>query len=257
MMIPLKKTVLLALLSMMTSMSACAVLNGGTETGTGTDTETKQPIVYTPFVLDVSDSSYETNEQQTTVTVSKDAVNTVKKELFGDNLSWRGNGYGVYDPETDSFNETLLEAIKNCGVTTLRYPGGIEGDYFIWHETIGEDRELQMDPFSSQYPTYYAGGDGKKYYPYFGLEEFMEMCTQIGIEAVVQLNAGTGTPKDAADLVRWCEEHNYPVSSYAIGNEVHFAEERVMFTRSTKTPEEYIDFANEVYAELGELADTV
>ncbi|MBQ2733545.1 MAG: hypothetical protein IJF74_05235 [Clostridia bacterium] len=221
------------------------------------ETEPPSPVIDAPaFVLDVSGKAYELNDKHTTVKVSLDAVNTVKKELFGDNISWRGEGYGIYDKDTDTFNSTLVEMVKKAGITTLRYPGGIEGDYFRWQETIGDDRVPQIDPFSKDYPTY-ASVNGVKYYPYFGWEEFMRLCEATETEAIVQLNAGTGTPKEAADLVRWCIDNGYPVSSYAIGNEVNFAEERVAGVRSTKTPEEYIAFSNEVYEQLGSLADDI
>ena len=175
MIISLKSLKLPIFLNVSEAMSAC----GNTESDIVPQADHTE---YTPFAADLSDTHTETNEEQTKVKVSTYAVNTVKKELFGDNISWRGNGYGVYNAEIGRFNEKLLDAIKNSGVTTLRYPGGIEGDYFIWHETIGEDRKLQIDPFSSQYPIY-APADGGKYYPSFGWEEFMEMCIKLGAEA--------------------------------------------------------------------------
>ena len=207
------------------------------------------------FVLDIS-GSYAKHSEKAVYTFYDEAVNTVKKEIFGDNLAWRGNGYGVYDPQTKSFNEKLVEAIKNSGVTNIRYPGGIEGDYFIWHETIGTSRKTQIDPFSDSYPTN-APKSGVKYYPFFGFDEFFELCRLAEVEPVVQLNAGTGTAKEAADLVKYCIEKGIDVSSFAIGNEVHFKAEPVDGVRSTKTADEYIAFANEVYAELGALADEV
>ncbi|MBQ7010697.1 MAG: hypothetical protein IJN63_03235 [Clostridia bacterium] len=256
-------------LSLCVALPLCACTGNIADTpNTSTDITSDPPIsgsaavtepVITPlpsYTLDLSSSAYVTHEKNTTVKASSKAVNTVKKELFGDNISWRGNGYGIYDPQTDSFNSKLIDAIQSCGITTLRYPGGIEGDFFTWHETVGKDRKPQIDPFSKDYPTY-ASINGVKYYPSFGWEEFMRLCIEAKAEAVVQLNAGTGTPKEAADLVKWCIENNYPVSSYAIGNEVNFAEERVAGVRSTKTPEEYVAFANEVYSQLGELADNI
>ena len=208
------------------------------------------------FVLDISGKQYVKNAEKAVYTFKNEAVNTVKKEIFGDNLAWRGNGYGVYDPQTKSFNEKLVEAIKNSGVTNIRYPGGIEGDFFIWHQTVGNSRKAQVDPFSDSYPTN-AATSGVKYYPFFGFDEFFELCRLAEVEPVVQLNAGTGTAKEAADLVKYCLEKGIDVSSFAIGNEVHFKAEPVDGITSTKTAEQYIDFANEVYAELGALADEV
>ncbi|MBQ2732524.1 MAG: hypothetical protein IJF74_00040 [Clostridia bacterium] len=258
-----KRALSLVLLACMllAAFSSCAD-NTPPEQTTEPPVTTDEITTYTPpadlsaFVANIESSAFETHTKQTTVKISTEAVNTVKKELFGDNLSWRGNGYGIYNDKTDSFNKYILEAITACGITTLRYPGGIEGDYFIWHETIGNNRKPQIDPFSTSYPTY-AKTDGVKYLPTFGWEEFMELCKELGIEAVVQLNAGTGTPKEAADLIKWCIENNYPVSSYAIGNEVNFEAEPVPGVRHTKTPEEYIEFANEVYELIGDLADEI
>ena len=207
------------------------------------------------FSLDIG-GRYPLLDKKTSVTFENTAVNTVKKEIFGDNLAWRGNGYGVYDPQTKSFNMKLVEAIKKSGVTNIRYPGGIEGDFFIWHETVGTSRKLQMDPFSDSYPTN-APVSGLKYYPHFGFDEFFELCRLANVEPVVQLNAGTGSAKDAADLVKYCLDKGIEVSSFAIGNEVNFKAEPVEGVRSTKTPEEYIAFAKEVYAELGDLANEV
>ena len=208
------------------------------------------------FNADISGSAYKTYSRETTATVKNNAINTVKKELFGDNLSNRGNGYGVYLPETDSFNEKLVEAIKKSGVTTLRFPGGTQGDYMIWHEMIGTDRKAQIDPFSASYPTNTAK-NGELFYPYFGWEEFMELCEVLGVEAVVQLNAGNGTAEDAAALIKWCEDNGYPVSSYCIGNEVNMNIENVDGMKVSKTPEQYIEFANKVYEEIGSLADDI
>ena len=208
------------------------------------------------FNADISGSAYKTYSRETTARVKNNAVNTVKKELFGDNLSNRGNGYGIYKPESDSFNTKLVEAIKKSGVTTLRYPGGTQGDYMIWHEMIGSDRKLQIDPFSASYPTN-AAKNGELFYPAFGWEEFMELCEMLGVEAVVQLNAGNGTAEDAAALIKWCEENDYPVSSYCIGNEVNMNIENVAGMKVSKTPEQYIAFSNKVYEELGSLADDI
>lgn len=208
------------------------------------------------FNADISGSAYKTYSRETTAKVKNNAINTVKKELFGDNLSNRGNGYGVYKPESDSFNTKLVEAIKKSGVTTLRYPGGTQGDYMIWHEMIGSDRKMQIDPFSASYPTNTAK-NGELFYPYFGWEEFMELCQTLGVEAVVQLNAGNGTPEDAAALIKWCEDNGYPVSSYCVGNEVNMNIENVDGMKVSKTPDEYIAFTNKVYEELGGLADDV
>ena len=42
--------------------------------------------------------------------------------------------------------------------------------------------------------------------------------------------------------MRHCLDNGLDVASFAVGNEVHFAEERVAGVTVTKTPEEYIAF---------------
>ncbi|MBQ7011837.1 MAG: hypothetical protein IJN63_09040 [Clostridia bacterium] len=265
----MKKRVLALILASLIAASACGCTGtppsvteppstDPTDAPASTDAPETEPPEETlkAFNADISGSAYKTYSRETTATVRENAVNTVKKELFGDNLSNRGNGYGVYIPETDSFNTKLVEAIKRSGVTTLRYPGGTQGDYLIWHEMIGSDRKMQIDPFSASYPTN-AQKNGELFYPAFGWEEFMELCSLLGVEAVVQLNAGNGTAEDAAALIKWCEDNGYPVSSYCIGNEVNMNLENVEGMKVSKTPEQYIEFANKVYEGIGSLADDI
>jgi len=208
------------------------------------------------FVLDLKKADTYTYSERTAAFTVQKTLNSVRREIFGDQLSWRGNGYGIYNSETDSFDCELTERIKNCGVTGLRYPGGTQGDYFIWHETIGKNRIPQIDPFSKEYPVE-AEISGKRIYPHFGWDEFIRFCSLTGLDAIVQLNAGNGTPKDAAELVRYCESKNLKVSSYCLGNEVNMKLKHVDGITVDKTPEEYVAFANEFFYELGDLRNRI
>jgi hypothetical protein len=49
------------------------------------------------------------------------------------------DGYGVWDEANQCLVASLVEAIRDSGITHLRYPGGIEGDYFHWNEAIGKN----------------------------------------------------------------------------------------------------------------------
>ena len=201
---------------------------------------------------------YPTSEQTAVVEVGAGIVNTVRPDIFGANLSWRGDGYGVWDSETDSPDSTLLESLKNSGVTHLRYPGGIEGDYFHWYESVGEveDRVAQIDPFSKDFPTYDAY-DGERYVATFGPDELLALCQASGTAATIQLNAGNGTPEEAAEWVEYYLASDVETWSFAVGNEVCMAEERVAGMTVTKSPQEYIDFYNAVYDALGERAEEI
>ena len=137
------------------------------------------------------------------VTVTDETINTVNPLLFGDNLSWRGDGYGLWDAASDTLDASLIDAFARSGITHLRYPGGIEASYFHWQETIGNQRIPQIDPFSMDWPTE-AGEQGARYHPGFGFDEFIAFCEQTGIAPSVVLNVGSGTPWEAADWILYC-----------------------------------------------------
>ena len=79
-------------------------------------------------VIDLTYSRYEVSDQVAVVTVTDTVINDVKAGIFGANTSYRGGGYGLYNEETLTFNETLVQQLRDSGVTVLRLPGGIEGD---------------------------------------------------------------------------------------------------------------------------------
>ncbi len=226
------------------------------ETIPETSPETEPPEPLPPFSLDLSLPALGTAETPVVARYRDEAVNTVKAALFGDNLAWRGNGYGVWNEKTGALNAPLVSAIRRCGVTHLRYPGGVEGDYFHWEESIGATRVPQIDPFSSDYPTR-AQRAGERYLPTFGFGEFVSLCRALEIPATVQLNAGNGTPEEAAAWVRYCLANGIDVASFSIGNEPNMAAEKVEGLRVTKTPEEYVSFASRTLELLGEDRDRV
>lgn len=168
--------------------------------------------------LDFGSTEYDDNNSIITAKTNNTALNTVKQEIFGANISWRDNGYDLWDSQNDAVNATLLQKLEDSGVKQLRYPGGIEGDYLHWAETIGTNRTEQIDAFSSVYPTF-DETDGVTYPVNFGMEEFLQVCNAADIKAVLQFNAGTGTPNEANSLVDWLNNNNYlnQVSSICIG----------------------------------------
>ena len=213
--------------------------------------------IYTaqPITLALGWENAQSSAEVISVTANMQAANTVQSGIFGANVSWRGDGYGQWDVENDCPDATLLQMLKDSGVTHLRYPGGIEGDYFHWQESVGENRIAQIDPFSSSYPTY-ATYDGERYVASFGPDEFLELCQAAGDGVTIQLNAGNGTAAEAAEWVRYYQQKNADVWSFCVGNEVCMAEERVDGITVTCTPQEYVDFYNAVYTELGDAVNS-
>lgn len=190
------------------------------------------------------------------IKVENTAFNTVNPELFGDNTSYRGEGYGLWDVVTNAPEETLLEMLKNSGVTHIRYPGGIEGEYYHWYEIVGTDRVAQIDPFSKEFPSFETH-TGVPYDVIFGIDEFVELCKQAGMQPTLQINAGTGTAQEAADLVKYCLDNNIDATFFAVGNELYSYDNSVAGVNIQKTPQEYVRFYLDCYEKIREVSDTV
>ena len=183
------------------------------------------------------------------VCVTDQIINRVSPLLFGDNVDWRGNGFMLWDEEKGELYESMVEAFSRCGVTTLRYPGGVNSSYMHWEETLGEGRKPQIDAFSRHWPTK-DEEEGVLYRPNFGFGEFLELCERTNMLPSIILNVGNGTPREAADWILYCLKHDVRLTAIDVGNEEHFQHEQVQGMHVAKSPEEYIAFFNEMYAIL-------
>lgn len=205
-------------------------------------------------VINISSSDYSTEESKVTAKASTKSLNTVKKSIFGGNISWIDEGYGLWNTEEDKPYAVMTEKLKKSGVQHLRYPGGIEGDYFHWYESIGDlsKRVNQINCFSGEYPTYDAY-NGVEYPVEFGVDELFEVCKAADIGATIQLNAGNGTTDEAAAYVKYLFEKGYigDVDSICIGNEVCMDNENVDGITISKNPVDYTNFCKEVLQKVG------
>lgn len=204
--------------------------------------------------IDLSGSDYGISSSNISAKSSNFSLNTVKKSIFGGNISWVDEGYGLWNTDDNEPYEIMTEKLQNSGVQHLRYPGGIEGDYFHWYETIGklEDRKNQINCFSSEYPTYDAY-NGVEYPVEFGVDELFAVCKAAGVDATIQLNAGNGTVEEAGDYVRYMMEKGYidDVDSICVGNEICMTDEKVEEVPIVKNPVDYSKFCQEVFDNLG------
>ncbi len=190
---------------------------------------------------------------EATVRVTGEVLNTVNPLLFGDNLEWTNNGMGLWNPETKAFNQAFVEEVRAAGVTHLRYPGGTLSDFFDWEKTIGEGRQEIINPFADKQ-------SGVPEFPAFGVDEFFALCKELDCQATITLNAGTGTPEQAAALVRYCLAKEVPNLSFTVGNEIYMAkdeEETVLDVPIGKTPEEYVAFFKRTQELVSEFAPEV
>ena len=130
------------------------------------------------------------------------ALAAVDPRVFGSFIEHLGRAVytGIYEPEhpsADSFGfRTDVEAlIRPLHVTQIRYPGGNFLSGYDWKDGIGpkEQRPIRPDMAWSAIEPNQVGTD-----------EFLRWCERIGAEPMLAVNLGTGTPKDAAELLEYC-----------------------------------------------------
>lgn len=88
----------------------------------------------------------------------------------------------------------LLRAMKT---SVLRFPGGNFSSGYHWKDGIGpvERRPEKPNPAWPEWEPNHVGVD-----------EWLTLCELIGAEPLICVNAGNGSPGEAADLVRYCND---------------------------------------------------
>lgn len=108
-------------------------------------------------------------------------------------LLWPADHLAGADPD-------VVKALRESGLSMLRWPGGNFVSGYDWRDGIGP-RDAR--------PTRANRAWGGVEPNLFGTDEFIAFCRLTGAEPLICVNAGTGTPEDAA---RWVEYCNGPAS---------------------------------------------
>ena len=95
----------------------------------------------------------------------------------------------------------VIRLLRAAHLPLLRWPGGNFVSAYHWEDGVGpvERRPTQ--------PNYAWGGVEPNT---FGTDEFIRFCRNVGCEPMICINAGTGTPEEAAHWIQYC---NAPVAS--------------------------------------------
>jgi alpha-N-arabinofuranosidase len=116
---------------------------------------------------------------------------------------WVGPGSAI--PNTRGIRNDVVAALKALKVPNVRWPGGCFADEYHWRRGIGKDRAVSLNP----------NWGGVLEPNTFGTHEFMDFVGQIGAEAYLSVNVGSGTPQEAAE---WLEYLTAPATT-ALGKE--------------------------------------
>ena len=121
-------------------------------------------------------------------------------------------GHGIYDgiwvgphssiPNTRGVRNDVVAALKAIKVPNVRWPGGCFADEYHWRNGVGapSQRVVTLNP----------NWGGVSEPNTFGTNEFMDFLGQIGAEAYISANVGSGTPREAAE---WLEYLTAPQST--------------------------------------------
>ena len=121
----------------------------------------------------------------------------------------------------------VVEALKEMKIPVLRWPGGCFADEYHWMDGVGpkEKRKKIIN-------THWGGvvEDNS-----FGTHEFFELCRQLGCEAYVNGNLGSGTVREMSEWVEYMtfegvspmadmrkengSEESWDVAFFGVGNE--------------------------------------
>jgi alpha-N-arabinofuranosidase len=173
------------------------------------------------------------------VDVGKD-LGGVDRRIFGTNIEWFNDAGGLGTSDASAY-QNLVNLARNEGVSVYRFPGGTLSDYYNWRDGIGPRERRPV----SKHPT-----DSGRSPNNFGSPELFRFLQQTGGEALITVNAGTGTPADAAGWVAYANDADnsqrradgFPqpvgVKLWEVGNEIYLPDQP--FTKKVGvTPEVY------------------
>ena len=127
----------------------------------------------------------------------------IDRNIFGQFAEHLGRG--VYEgvwvgpdstiPNTRGIRNDVVAALKALKVPHVRWPGGCFADEYHWRKGIG--------PAGARPATLNPNWGGVIEPNAFGTHEFMDFLGQIGSEAFISVNVGSGTPQEAAEWLEY------------------------------------------------------
>ena len=125
----------------------------------------------------------------------------IDRHIFGQFAEHLGTGIygGVWVgpdspiPNVRGIRSDVVAALKAIRVPDVRWPGGCFADEYHWRNGVGPHRRSTVN----------ANWGGAIEPDTFGTDEYMDFLHQIGAEAYVSVNVGSGTLEEAADWMAY------------------------------------------------------
>ncbi|MBQ6814720.1 MAG: alpha-N-arabinofuranosidase [Lachnospiraceae bacterium] len=134
---------------------------------------------------------------------AKNRLGKINKEIYGHFSEHLGRCIyeGIYVgensniPNVNGMRTDVVEALKKLNIPVLRWPGGCFADEYHWKDGIGpkEKRKKMIN-------THWGGvvEDNS-----FGTHEFFELIKQLGCDAYINGNLGSGTVQEMSEWVEY------------------------------------------------------
>lgn len=132
-------------------------------------------------------------------------VGEIDRRIFSGFVEHLGRAVyeGIFDPgsplsNAHGFRTDVAGALRKLGMPYMRYPGGNFVSNYDWRDGVGprDERPVRADfAWKSIEPNT------------FGVDEFVRWCRWLDIEPMMAVNLGTLGPREAAELVEYC---NFP-----------------------------------------------
>jgi alpha-N-arabinofuranosidase len=106
---------------------------------------------------------------------------------------WVGENSSI--PNVRGIRKDVVLALRNIKIPNLRWPGGCFADTYHWKDGVGP-REKRPTIVNVHW-----GGVTEN--NHFGTHEFMDLCDQLGCEAYISGNVGSGTVQEMSDWVEY------------------------------------------------------
>jgi len=127
----------------------------------------------------------------------------IDRNIFGQFAEHLGSGIygGVWVgkdspiPNVRGIRTDVVKALRDIKVPNVRWPGGCFADEYHWRHGIG--------PVEGRRKTINSNWGGAVEPNTFGTDEFMDFVDQIGSDAYISVNVGSGTVQEAAEWVEY------------------------------------------------------
>ena len=130
-------------------------------------------------------------------------ISKINKDIYGHFAEHLGRCIydGIYVgenskiPNVNGMRCDVVNALKEMGIPVLRWPGGCFADEYHWKDGIGP-KELRKKMVNTHWGGVVEDNS-------FGTHEFFELCEQLGCDAYINGNVGSGTVEEMNEWVEY------------------------------------------------------